>query len=350
MDNKEKKLQTSNDDLIEQLLSQAQTNDEVSLNSAKNNDLDNRLNNSLDDDYKKQKIKQMYEEEMERTIDISEFDYLKEKDAEKTEVKEEIKITEEVGVDPNTTDLSKVISPDILNQKYEPSDKAKVITFENVNLKLDREQILRDINLSIHEGEFVYFVGVSGAGKSSMIKLIYRELKNTGGKLTVLDKNVTKMRQSKLPTLRRKVGVVFQDFKLLPDKTIYENVKFSLDVTGYPRRKKHDQVLKVLKQVGIITHKDKYPNELSGGQQQRAAIARAIVDEPQILVCDEPTGNLDPENAIQIMEIITEINEGGTTVLMATHDVGIVNKYKHRVVLMKNGRVSNEVEGEYIYE
>ncbi len=141
------------------------------------------------------------------------------------------------------------------------------------------------------------------------------------------------------------VGVVLQDFKLLPDKTIYENVKFSLDVTGYPRKKKHEQVLKVLRQVGIASQKDKYPNELSGGQQQRAAIARAIVDEPNILVCDEPTGNLDPENAIQIMEIITEINESGTTVLMATHDVGIVNKYKHRVVLMKNGRISNEGEG-----
>ncbi|WOO88223.1 ATP-binding cassette domain-containing protein [Mollicutes bacterium LVI A0039] len=224
------------------------------------------------------------------------------------------------------------------------------MNFENVDLKIEREQILRDINIKIHEGEFVYFVGASGAGKSSLIKMIYRESKNSKGTLTVLDKNVTKLRQRHLPELRRKVGVVFQDFKLLPDKTIYENVKFSLDVTGYPRKKKHEQVLKVLRQVGIASHKDKYPNELSGGQQQRAAIARAIVDEPSILVCDEPTGNLDPENAIQIMEIITDINENGTTVLMATHDVGIVNKYKHRVVLMKNGRISNEGEGEYIYE
>ncbi len=341
--NKEKKAQTSNDDLIEQLLSQAQKNDTIKLSQTKTSDADERLDSSLDEDEKVKRKSEIYKEEMDKTIEYSDFDYLKEEKED-----EQLEIVEEPV--KKITELEDELDSSVMNFKSEFADKPIVIKFEDVNLKIDREQILRDINLEIHEGEFVYFVGVSGAGKSSIVKLVYRELKNNKGKLFVLDKNVTKLRQRQLPNLRRRVGVVFQDFKLLPDKTIYENVRFSLDVTGYPRRKKHDQVLKVLKQVGIVAQKDKYPNELSGGQQQRAAIARAIVDEPAILVCDEPTGNLDPENAIQIMEIIADINNNGTTVLMATHDVGIVNKYKHRVVLMKNGRISNEGEGEYIYE
>lgn len=344
MDKKEKKLQTSNDDLIEQLLNQTTKSDDIKLSGEPSNDMEKRLDLSLDEDYKKQKTAEMYKQQMDKTIEYSDFDYLKDETADL-----EVEDAEEEPV-RKITELESELDRDLMNYSIDTEGKDVVIDFEKVDLKIEREQILRDIDIKIHEGEFVYFVGASGAGKSSLIKMIYREAKNTKGTLKVLDQNVTKMRQGKLPDLRRKVGVVFQDFKLLPDKTIYENVRFSLDVTGYPRRKKHEQVLKVLRQVGIITQKDKYPNELSGGQQQRAAIARAIVDEPKILVCDEPTGNLDPENAIQIMEIITEINEGGTTVLMATHDVGIVNKYKHRVVLMRNGRITNEGEGEYIYE
>lgn len=339
----DKKLQTSNDDLIEQLLNQAKKNDDIKITDQKAADLEHRLDLTLDEEYKQKKTSEMYKAEMDKTIEYSDFDYLKDDtvDLATDEVKPPIK---------KITELEDELDKELMSYSTDTAGKDVVIKFEDVALKIEREQILRDINIKIHEGEFVYFVGASGAGKSSMIKMIYRESKNTKGKLEVLGKNVTKMRQGQLPALRRKVGVVFQDFKLLPDKTIYENVKFSLDVTGYPRKSKHEQVLKVLRQVGIVSQKDKYPNELSGGQQQRAAIARAIVDEPSILVCDEPTGNLDPENAIQIMEIISEINEAGTTVLMATHDVGIVNKYKHRVVLMKNGRITNEGEGEYIYE
>lgn len=339
----DKKLQTSNEDLIEQLLNQAKKNEDIKISDKKENDLEHRLDLTIDEEYKKKKTAEMYKAEMDKTIEYSEFDYLK------TEV-EELKAEESKEPIRKITELEDELDKELIGFSEDTTGKEVVIEFKDVALKIEREQILRDINIKIHEGEFVYFVGASGAGKSSMIKMIYREAKNTKGTLTVLGKNVTKMRQGKLPALRRQVGVVFQDFKLLPDKTIYENVKFSLDVTGYPRKKKHEQVLKVLRQVGIASQKDKYPNELSGGQQQRAAIARAIVDEPSILVCDEPTGNLDPENAIQIMEIITDINESGTTILMATHDVGIVNKYKHRVVLMKNGRITNEGEGEYIYE
>ncbi len=343
MDNNDKKLKTSNEDLIEQLLNQATKNEDIKISQEKSNDLNERLDLTIDEEYKKKKTAEMYKAEMDKTIEYRDFDYLKDET-------QELEMEEVKGPVRKITELEDEIDKDLINYAMDTTGKDVVIEFKDVALKIEREQILRDIDIKIHEGEFVYFVGASGAGKSSMVKMIYREAKNTKGTLTVLGKNVTKMRQGQLPALRRKVGVVFQDFKLLPDKTIYENVKFSLDVTGYPRKKKHEQVLKVLRQVGITAQKDKYPNELSGGQQQRAAIARAIVDEPSILVCDEPTGNLDPENAIQIMEIITEINESGTTVLMATHDVGIVNKYKHRVVLMKNGRISNESEGEYIYE
>ncbi len=339
----DKKLQTSNEDLIDQLLNQATKNDEVKILDKQNPKLSDRIDQSInvEDDVK---TKQMYEIEMERQGKYKNFDYLSEESDDVEEVERESEPIKKV------TELEAKIDSELMSYSTDTTGKDVVIEFKDVALKIEREQILRDINMKIHEGEFVYFVGASGAGKSSMIKMIYRELKNTKGSLIVLDQNVTKIRQKHLPTLRRKVGVVFQDFKLLADKTIYENVKFSLDVTGYPRKMKHEQVLKVLRQVGIIAQKDKYPNELSGGQQQRAAIARAIVDEPSVLVCDEPTGNLDPENAIQIMEIITEINESGTAVLMATHDVGIVNKYKHRVVLMRNGRIINEGEGEYIYE
>lgn len=343
MDKNDNKLQTSNDDLIEQLLNQAQKNEEIKISQETSNDLDQRLELNIDEEYKKKKTAEMYKAEMDKTIEYSDFDYLKDDT-------QELKMEKPDAPVRKITEIEDELDKELMSYSYDTEGKDVVISFDQVSLKIEREQILRDIDLKIHEGEFVYFVGASGAGKSSLVKMIYRETKNTKGSLNVLGRNVTKLRQGQLPALRRQVGVVFQDFKLLPDKTIYENVKFSLDVTGYPRKKKHEQVLKVLRQVGITAQKDKYPNELSGGQQQRAAIARAIVDEPSILVCDEPTGNLDPENAIQIMEIIADINEGGTTVLMATHDVGIVNKYKHRVVLMKNGRISNEGEGEYIYE
>lgn len=241
---------------------------------------------------------------------------------------------------------------DILKVESEKKiDKKKVmVSFDNIGLSFDDEQIFKDLSLKIYEGEFVYFVGSSGAGKSSLAKMIYREVKSSGGNIYVDGENITTMKSNEMPYLRRKIGVIFQDYKLLKDKTIYENVKYSLDVTGYDKDKRKEQVIKTLKRVGILEQKDKYPSELSGGQQQRVAIARAIVDDPKIIVADEPTGNLDPENALQIMEILMNINKTGTTFVMATHDVGIVNIFKKRVVLLKDGKVANEVEGEYIYE
>jgi len=234
---------------------------------------------------------------------------------------------------------------------YQPKfDGEPIIKFENIAVEYDNHKVIKDISLEIYPGEFVYIVGPSGAGKSSLAKLVYRDVKNSAGEVYVDGENITNLKSHKMPKLRRKIGVIFQDYKLLNNRTVYDNVNYSLEVIGYPKKKRKDQVLKTLKIVGIIDQKDKFPTELSGGQQQRVAIARAIVDEPKIIVADEPTGNLDPKNAIIIMEILNEINKTGTTIVMATHDVGIVNKYKKRVVLVKEGMVVNETEGEYIYE
>ncbi len=255
------------------------------------------------------------------------------------------------AIESKVEDNEKMFTIDVseLTQK-DTSKETPIIEYKNVSLKIGRDEIIKDVSLQIYPGEFIYFVGKSGAGKSSLAKMIYKETKNTSGTILVDDTNVTKMRSGKLPHLRRKIGVIFQDFKLLNEKTVYENVKYSLDVTGYPRKEKKDQVLKILKIVGVLDQKDKYPNELSGGQQQRVAIARAIVDDPKIIVADEPTGNLDPQNALAVMEILNKINKTGTTIVMATHDVGIVNKYKNRVLLFNKGQIENESAGGYIYE
>lgn len=246
-----------------------------------------------------------------------------------------------------TRDLNEFLR---VEEQKDIDPKKAIVSFKKVALEFDQERVLSEVDLDIYEGEFVYFVGQSGAGKSSLAKMVYREIKPTDGEIYVDGEEIGQMKNNKMPYLRRKIGVIFQDYKLLKDKTVYENVRYSLDVTGYEKAKREEQVLKTLERVGILDQKDKYPDELSGGQQQRVAIARAIVDDPKIIVADEPTGNLDPENALQIMEILMNINSTGTTFIMATHDVGIVNIFKNRVVLLKDGQVANETEGEYIYE
>ncbi|MGL4589319.1 MAG: cell division ATP-binding protein FtsE [Mycoplasmatales bacterium] len=245
---------------------------------------------------------------------------------------------------------AETVTNEMLENIYAVAQNEEQIRFTDVELKIENDTILKNINLTINKGEFVYFVGSSGAGKSSIIKLLYRELKNTTGTVTLDGENITKFPRRKLPYLRRRIGVIFQDFRLLPDKNVFENVRFALEIIGYPRKKRKEQVNKILKQVGIYELSNKYPNELSGGQQQFVAIARAIVAEPKLILADEPTGNLDPESAVAIMKLMKEINLNGTTVIMATHDVGIVNMFKHRVVLIKKGAIKNEVKGEYIYE
>ncbi|MDD2625188.1 MAG: cell division ATP-binding protein FtsE [Bacilli bacterium] len=208
-----------------------------------------------------------------------------------------------------------------------------------------------DINLTINKGEFVFIMGASGSGKSTLIKLLYREEKPSKGEITLAGTNVAKLKNRKVFKLRRKLGIVFQDFRLLPKLTVYENVAFSLEILGLKKQEVREKTLKALELVGLKSKVKDYPDQLSGGEQQRVVIARAIVNEPKLLICDEPTGNLDPKTSMGIMKVIEEINELGTTVIMATHNVDIVKKLNKRVILMENGKVIKDYkEGTYKHE
>lgn len=210
---------------------------------------------------------------------------------------------------------------------------------------------LMEVNLSIEQGEFVYVVGPSGAGKSTLVGMMYREEKATGGSISINGVYLNKMKERKIPHLRRDIGVVYQDFKLLPRLTVYENIAFALEVIEETPKNIRRRVMEVLDLVNL-KHKARHiPDELSGGEQQRVSIARAIVNYPKTVIADEPTGNLDPETSWEIMRIFEEINARGTTVIMATHSKDIVNTMKKRVIAVENGRiVRDEHRGEYGYE
>jgi cell division transport system ATP-binding protein len=197
----------------------------------------------------------------------------------------------------------------------------------------------RDVNLDIRKGEFVFLVGPSGSGKSTLIRMCLREERVTKGSIWVAGKDITKLPNWKVPYLRRSVGTVFQDFKLLPNKTVGENVAFALEVLGRPRSVTRRQVAQVLDLVGLSTKADRYPRQLSGGEQQRVSVARAFVNRPPILLADEPTGNLDPATSVGIMRLLDRINRTGTTIVMATHDHAIVDAMRRRVVQLERGRV-----------
>ncbi|MFI8575844.1 cell division ATP-binding protein FtsE [Rossellomorea aquimaris] len=206
-------------------------------------------------------------------------------------------------------------------------------------------------NVHIKQGEFVYVVGPSGAGKSTFIKMMYREERPTKGDIIVNGINLAKLKTSRVPYLRRNVGVVFQDFKLLPSLTIYENIAFALEVIEEHPKQIKKRVMEVLDLVGLKHKARMLPNELSGGEQQRVSIARSIVNTPKLVIADEPTGNLDPETSWDIMNILEDISNRGTTVIMATHNREIVNTIKHRVIAIENGRiVRDEQRGDYGYE
>lgn len=210
---------------------------------------------------------------------------------------------------------------------------------------------LNDVNIDIEKGEFVFVVGTSGAGKSTFIKMIFREVLPSKGTLIVNGRNIAELKDSDVPYLRRGLGIIFQDYRLLPDRTVYENIAFAMQVIEAPRREMQKRVNSVLDLVGL---KDKYkcfPSQLSGGEQQRVAIARAIVNSPLVVIADEPTGNLDPETSWGIMEIFKRINKSGTTIVMATHDKTIVDTMQKRVIAIENGRIiRDEVKGAYGYE
>lgn len=225
-----------------------------------------------------------------------------------------------------------------------------MITFDDVTKSYDGRSrpALADVNVDIDKGEFVFLVGQSGSGKSTFIRLILRESRPTRGTLYVAGKNLNQLRSWKIPALRRQIGTVFQDFRLLPGKTVYENVAFTLQVIGKPTRVIRQVVPETLELVGLDGKEKRMPDELSGGEQQRVALARAFVNRPKILIADEPTGNLDPATAVGIMKILDRINRTGTTVVMATHDSTIVDQMRRRVIELDSGRVvRDENEGVY---
>ncbi len=227
-----------------------------------------------------------------------------------------------------------------------------MIEMMNVTKKYNKGIIaINNLSIQIKDGEFVYVVGPSGAGKSTFIKMMYREEKATKGRIRVGKYDLMKIRDRQIPFLRRYVGVVFQDFKLLQHKTVYENVAYAMEVIEKSPREIKRRVEDVLELVNLKHRMNNFPNELSGGEQQRVAIARAIVNTPGILIADEPTGNLDPDTSMEIMDILERINEQGTTIVMATHNSQIVNEKKHRVIAIENGQIVRDQEqGEYGYE
>lgn len=224
-----------------------------------------------------------------------------------------------------------------------------MIVLENVSKTYSTgAPAINDINLNIKKGEFVFIVGDSGAGKSTLIKLLLKELEPTSGKIYVNDKILNKMRRRKVPYLRRDIGVVFQDFRLLKDRSVYENVAFAQRVIGVPGKVIRRRVPAMLAMVGLAEKYRSFPKELSGGEQQRVALARALVNNPPILLADEPTGNLDPTNSWEIMKLLEEINKRGTTVVVVTHNKEIVDAMKKRVITMQKGVIiSDEEEGGY---
>ena len=206
-----------------------------------------------------------------------------------------------------------------------------------------------DLNLAIEKGAFVFIIGGSGSGKSTLIKMLYREEKPTKGQIIVGGRDVAKLRDRKVYLIRRKIGIVFQDYRLLPKLTVFENVAFALECIGEKKDEVRRKVLKALEDVGLKNKVHNYPDQLSGGEQQRVAIARAIVNDPKLLLCDEPTGNLDPEKSMEIMKVLEDINKRrGTTIIMATHDKAIVDKMKKQVITLKDGRLVNfKMKGTY---
>ncbi len=228
-----------------------------------------------------------------------------------------------------------------------------MITFENVTMTYPGQQraALDDVSVDIEKGEFVFLVGASGSGKSTFLRMVLRETRPTQGRVYVAGKEINRLASWKVPALRRQIGTVFQDFRLLPNKTVSENVAFALQVIGKPRSHVRQVVPEVLEMVGLEGKGDRMPDELSGGEQQRVAIARAFVNKPMILIADEPTGNLDPNTSVGIMKLLDRINRTGTTVVMATHDSGVVDQMRKRVIELSGGHVvRDQARGVYGYQ
>ena len=215
-----------------------------------------------------------------------------------------------------------------------------IISLEGVDIRQLNHQVFSNITLKIENGEFLYLIGETGSGKSSLLKALYGELKVDAGNITVADIDLTKIKQKEIPTLRRKLGIVFQDFQLLTDRNVFDNLEFVLKATGWKNKAEiKARIDEVLDSVYLSGVKDKMPYELSGGEQQRAAIARALLNHPELILADEPTGNLDPEKSDKIIELLKEINAKGTTILIATHDYSIIKKYSARTIKCAENKV-----------
>jgi cell division transport system ATP-binding protein len=221
-----------------------------------------------------------------------------------------------------------------------------VINFDKVSkqYKNSNTPALNEINLNIEQGEFVFLVGQSGSGKSSLLRLLLKEEKPTSGTVTVDGINVAKLPNRKVPAFRRSMGIVFQDFRLLPGKTVFDNVAFGMEVIGKSKKEIQQRIPAILDLVGLDEKAHRLPSELSGGEQQRVALARAFVNKPKLLLADEPTGNLDPSTSVGIMKLLDRINRTGTTIVMATHDVAIVDQMRKRIVQMENGNIIRDQE------
>ncbi len=228
--------------------------------------------------------------------------------------------------------------------------ESSIITLKNVSKIYPPETYaLQNVSFDIKAGEFVSIVGQSGTGKTTLIRLIIAEEKPTKGRVLIGDWDITNIKPREVPFLRRQIGVVFQDFKLLPNKTVFENVAFGMEVAGIDQKKMHEMIPQVLKIVGLEGKQNRFPKQLSGGEQQRSVIARALVHRPKILVADEPTGNLDSINSLEIINLLTKINEFGTTVLLVTHNREIVNSLRRRVITLDRGTViSDQKSGKYL--
>ena len=220
-----------------------------------------------------------------------------------------------------------------------------IASLKNVNVFQEKNMILKNINLDVQRGEFIYVIGKTGSGKSSFMKTLYADLPLTNGEGSIVDFDLAKLKESDIPYLRRKIGIVFQDFKLLPDRTIQDNLEFVLKATGWKEKADMQQKIdEVLEKVGMKAMAHKMPHQLSGGEQQRVAIARALLNDPELILADEPTGNLDPQTSVEVMEVLRKINQNGKTIIMATHDYALIMKFPSKTLKCEDSTIFEVVQ------
>ena len=220
-----------------------------------------------------------------------------------------------------------------------------ILKLQNANIYQESEPILTDVNITVEKGEFIYLIGKTGSGNSSLMKTLYADLQLKDGNGVIVDYDLRTLKENDIPFLRRKLGVVFQDFKLLPDRNIYENLLFVLKATGWTNTTEmQNRIEDVLNRVGMLQHLRKMPHQISGGEQQRVAIARALLNDPELILADEPTGNLDPQTSVEVMEVLQKISQNGRTILMATHDNALLLKYPSKTLKCSEGKVFEVVQ------